>query len=82
MRHFLIITMLAVLLCQSQLFGLQPTGETQPTLEILAAERLSEEFMRVAHEAARSEPLNTKTITAAVILITEASILSPNDEAV
>ena len=82
MRHFLIITMLAVLLCQSQLFGLQPTGETQPTIETLAAERLSEEFMRVAHTAAMLKPLNTKTITAAVILITEASILSPNDEAV
>ena len=82
MRHFFIITMLAVLLCQSQLLGLQPAGETEPPLETLAAERLSDEFMRVAHMAAMSEPLNTKTITAAVTLITEASKLSPNNETV
>ncbi len=80
MRHFLIITMLAVLLCQSQLRGMQTAGEADPMLETLAAERLSEEFMRVAHMAAMSEPLNTKTIIAAVTLITEASKLSPNDE--
>ena len=82
MRHSLIITAIAVLLSQSQLFGLQPAGETGSTIEAFAAERLSEEFMRVAHIAAMSEPLNTKTITAAAILITEASKLSPNDEAV
>jgi len=82
MRYFLLITMLAVFLCPSMLNGSQPVVENEPSLETIAARRLCEEFVRVAHVAAMSNPLDTSAITAAVVLITEASKLSPNDEAV
>ena len=82
MRNFLLITMLAVLLRPSCLCGSQLANENESSLEADAAARLCEEFMRVAHLAAMSEPLDTKAINAAVVLITEASKLSPNDEAV
>ncbi|MEE2912405.1 MAG: hypothetical protein VX436_01230, partial [Planctomycetota bacterium] len=82
MRHLHVIIATSAFFCQSQVLGSQSASEPESSVEILAGERLGEEFLRVAHMAAMSEPLNTKTITAAVTLITEASKLMPDDEAV
>jgi tetratricopeptide (TPR) repeat protein len=56
--------------------------QPEQILEELAASRLAEEFVRVAHTAVMSELLTTDAITTAVVLISEAAKLSPNNESI
>ena len=53
--------------------------QPQPLTTTTSSTLLAEELVRVAHQATMSDPLNTVAIEAAVALITEASVLSPED---
>lgn len=82
MRYQFLTIIIAVLVCSSNCLGEEPNSERGETVENSSAIRLSEELIRIAHAAAMSEPLTTDAISTAVVLITEASNLSPNDESV
>lgn len=56
----------------SQITNIEPQTPTPTSM-------LSEEFVRVARMATTSEPLNTTSIDAALILAAEATLLTPND---
>lgn len=75
MRLLLFSQSSAWFLCATAVFA---NPAEQPTPGVL----LAEQFVRIAHQATMSEPLDTVAIEAAVALISEASLLSPDDPAI
>lgn len=82
MHRFLLLSTLIWLLSGIAAMGQEVAEDVKTSLETASATRLCEEFLRVAHMAAMSEPLDTSAIIAAVTLINEAAKLTPSDESV
>ena len=78
MRRFLSLQLLALIISCPSVVVAGPEEAIRPTAGVL----LAEEMMRVANQATMSEPLDIVAIEAAVALITEASLLSPNDPSI
>ncbi|MDE1037507.1 MAG: hypothetical protein OR996_01550, partial [Phycisphaerales bacterium] len=75
MRLLLFSQSSAWFLCATAVFANPVEQQTPGVL-------LAEQFVRIAHQATMSEPLDTVAIEAAVALISEASLLSPDDPAI
>ncbi|MDP7006053.1 MAG: hypothetical protein QF718_07585 [Phycisphaerales bacterium] len=81
-RNLFPAVFLAIATCPSLSIADDNSQQPEQILEELAASRLAEEFVRVAHTAVMSELLTTDAITTAVVLISEAAKLSPNNESI
>ena len=73
-----VLPILSFFLLQINVVFAAQTPQNQD-IEKESAFRLSEEFLRAAHKAAMSEPLDTLSISAAEILIQESTILTPEN---
>jgi len=76
-----VLPILFLFLLQKNVVFAAQTTQNQD-IETDSASRLAEEFLRVAHKAAMSEPLDILAISTAEILIQESTVLDPQNPSV